>query len=328
MKPVRRALALALAATFGAALAPAALAQSAANWPVKPIRMIVPFTGGSGTDIVARAVSERLSQNLGQPVIIENRPGAGGTIGAALVAKAEPDGYTILVQSSSHTVTPTTYKSLTYDTERDLAGVTPIAALPNVLIVSPSKGVKSVKELVAAAKAKPGTMNYASAGAGSATHLNAERFRLAAGFDGVHIPFKGTPEAVTEVITGRVDMYFCPVVSALPFLRDNKVVGLAVGSSKRSSVLPDLPTTVELGFANSDYNFWVGMLVPSKTPKDIVAKIHAETLKALGAPDVKERLAKLGAEPMTMSPAEFDRYIAEEIKSNAVLIRAAKIESN
>ena len=310
------------------ALALTASTAGAQSWPVKPIRLIVPFTGGSGTDIVARTVSERLGANLGQPLVIENRPGAGGTIGAALVAKAEPDGYTVLVQSSSHTVTPTTYPTLPYDTVRDLAGVTPVASLPNVLIISPTKGIRSVAELVAAAKAKPGSLNYASAGSGSATHLNVERFRLGAGFEGVHIPFKGTPEAVTEVITGRVDVYFCPVVSALPYLKDGKVLGLAVGSSKRSSVLPDLPTTVEAGIANSDYNFWVGMLVPAKTPRDIINRLHAETVKALNAPDVKDRLAKLGAEPMIMSPGEFDKYIRDEIASNAVLIKAAKIETN
>src|SRR5438132_1077074 len=194
-------------------------AQSAAwaqAWPSKPIRIIVPFTPGSGTDIIARTVTERLSPQLGQPIVIENRPGAGGTIGAALVAKSAPDGYTLFVHSSSYTVTPSTYKDLPYDTLRDLTGVIPLALLPNVLVMAPSKGIRSVKELVAAAKAKPGSLNSASVGIGSATHLNAERFRLGAGIETVNVPFKGSPEALTEIVTGRVDFYFCPVNAVLP----------------------------------------------------------------------------------------------------------------
>src|SRR5262245_1382187 len=242
-----------------------ALAQS---WPVKPIRVIVPFTPGSGTDIMARTVSDKLTPQLGQPIVIENRPGAGGTIGGAIVAKSDPDGYTLFVHSSSYTVTPSTYKDLPYDTLRDLTGVIPLGLLPNVLVMAPSKGIRSVKELVAAAKARPGALNVATIGIGSATHLNAERFRFGAGIDVVAVPFKGTPEALTEVMTGRVDYYFCPVVAILPLLKDGKVLALAVGSTKRSSALPDLPTTVQAGVPNSDYNFWVGMFAPAKTPRE------------------------------------------------------------
>ncbi len=231
---------------------------------------MVPFTPGSGTDIIARTVTERLSPQLGQAIIIENRPGAGGTIGAALVAKSDPDGYTLFVHSSSYTVTPSTYKDLPYDTLRDLTGVIPLALLPNVLVMAPSKGIRSVKELVAAAKAKPGSLNSASVGIGSATHLNAERFRLGAGIETVNIPFKGSPEALTEIVTGRVDFYFCPVNAILPLLKDGKLVALAVGSTKRSLALPDLPTTLEAGVPNSDYNFWVGMFAPAKTPREVV----------------------------------------------------------
>lgn len=312
----------------GAAVALASGGAGAQAWPSKPIRIIVPFTPGSGTDIIARALSDRLSANLGQPVVVENRVGAGGTIGAGVVAKADPDGYTILVQSSSHTVNPFTFQSLPYDTQRDFAGVTPLAVLPNVLIISPAKGIRSVQELVAAAKAKPGTINYASAGSGSATHLNAEKFRLNAGFDAVHIPFKGSPEAITEVMTGRVDYYFSPVVSALPQIKDGKLLALAVGSPTRSSVLPDVPTTVEAGVPNSEYTFWVGMLVPAKTPRDVVKKLHDEVQKALASPEVKERYAKLGAEPMPMTPEQFDAYIREEMAANEKLIRAAGIKAN
>ncbi len=314
-----------------AALTQIAAAQSAdpaPGWPNKTLRVVVPFTPGSATDAVGRIVSERLATQLGQTIVVENRPGAGGTIGMAVAAKANPDGYTILVHSSSYTVTPTTYPNTPYDTVRDFSGITPLANLPNVLIIAPSKGVRSLKELIAGAKARPGSLTYASAGAGSATQLNAERFRLGAGLEGVHVPFKGTPEALTEVITGRVDIYFCPVISVLQFIKDGRLLGLAVGSSRRSSALPDLPTTLEAGVANSDYNFWVGMAVPAKTPNGVLTKIHHNTLKTLQAADITERMAKLGAEQMQMTPRAFDAYIKTEIGSNAALVKAAKIAVN
>jgi len=297
-------------------------------WPAKPIKVIVPFTPGSATDIMARTASERLSTQLGQPVLVENRPGAGGTIGVGLVAKAEADGYTLLVHSSSYTVTPSTYQNLPYDTLRDLTGITPLGLLPNVLVISPSKGIRSVKELVAAAKARPGTMNAASAGMGSATHLNAERFRLGAGIEAVHVPFKGTPEALTEVIAGRVDYYFCPVVAVLPFLKDGKMLALAVGSTKRSTALAELPTTVEAGVPNSDYNFWVGMFAPSRTQRETINRLYQETVKALRSPDVREKMARLGAEPMDYDPGQFNAYLRDEIASNAALVKAAGIKAN
>ncbi len=302
--------------------------DSAPGWPNKTLRVVVPFTPGSATDAVGRIVSERLSTQLGQTIVVENRPGAGGTIGMAVAAKANPDGYTILVHSSSYTVTPITYPNTPYDTVRDFSGITPLANLPNVLIIAPSKGVRSLKELIAGAKSRPGSLTYASAGAGSATQLNAERFRLGAGLEGVHVPFKGTPEALTEVITGRVDIYFCPVISVLQFIKDGRLLGLAVGSSRRSSALPDLPTTLEAGVANSDYNFWVGMAVPAKTPNGVLAKIHHNTIKTLQAADITERMAKLGAEQMQMTPRAFDAYIKTEIGTNAALVKAAKINVN
>ena len=305
------------------ALCSAAHAQS---WPSKPIRVIVPFTPGSGTDIIARTVGEKVSHQLGQPVVVENRPGAGGTIGSAIVAKSEPDGYTLLVHSSSYTVTPSTYKDLPYDTLRDLTGVVPLGLLPNVLVMAPSKGIRSVKELVAAAKAKPGAMNSASVGVGSATHLNAERFRLGAGIDTVNVPFKGSPEALTEIMAGRVDFYFCPVNAVLPLLKDGKLVALAVGSTRRSLALPDLPTTLEAGVPDSDYNFWVGMFAPSKTPRETVQKLYQEAAKALHSPDVREKLGRLGAEPMEYTPEAFNAYLRREIAANAALVKAAGIK--
>jgi len=302
-------------------------AASAQPWPAKPLRVIVPFTPGSATDIMARTVAEKLSAQLGQPVLVENRPGAGGTIGVGAVARADPDGYTILVHSSSYTVTPSTYTNLPYDTLRDLTGITPLGLLPNVLVIAPSKRLRSVKELVAAAKANPGAMNAASIGVGSATHLNAERFRLGAGIDVVNIPFKGTPEALTEVMTGRVDYYFCPVNAALPLLKEGRLLGLAVGSTHRSVALPDLPTTLEAGIPNSDYNFWVGMFVPAKTPREVINRLYQETSRAQHSPEVREKLSRLGAEPMDLPPEKFNAYIRDEIAANAALVKAAGIKA-
>jgi len=320
--------ALALTVVPASALAQTASTGSGPAWPTKSLRVVVPFTAASATDIVARMVAERLSAQFGQTLVVENRPGAGGTIGVGVVARAESDGYTILVHSSSFTVTPSTYPNQPYDTARDFSGITPLANLPNVLVIAPSKGIRSVKDLVAAAKAKPGTLTYASAGAGSATQLNAERFRLGAKFDAVHVPFKGTPEALTDILTGRVDYYFCPVISVLQFIKDGKLLALAAGSTKRSSALPDVLTTLEAGIPNSDYNFWVGMMVPGKTSRAIVNKLYQNTLQALQTPDLRERMAKLGAELMIMTPAEFDAYIRNEIASNAALVKAAAIVVN
>ena len=306
-------------------IAAGATAQSA--WPSKPVKLIVPFTAGSITDIMARTIAESLSKNLGQPVIIENKPGAGGTIGAAQVAKSEPDGYTVLIVSSGHVLNPAIYPSLPYDTVKDLTGVTPIAAVPNVLLVSPARGWKTVGDMLAAAKARPGQMNYASAGTGSATHMNAEKFKLQAGIDAQHIPFKGTPEAMTDVIGGRNDWVFAPMAAALPLVKDGKVQALAVSSPQRSSSLPNVPTTVEAGVPGSDYTLWVGMIVPSATPAAIVKRLHEETLKAIASPEVKARLAAQGAEAFTLEPAAFNAFIKTEMESAAVIAKTANLKA-
>jgi len=311
-----------------ALLAASGPACAQAVWPSKPLRVVVAFTPGSATDIIARTIGERLTAQLGQPVVVENRPGASGTIGAAAVARSDPDGHTILVNSSSHTVAPATMKELPYDTLRDLSGVAPLGNLPNVLVVSPAKGYRSAADLVAAAKARPGKLNYASGGVGSAAQLNAERFRLSAGFEAVHVPFKGAPEALAQVLAGEVDFYFCPIVPALPMLKDGRLAAVAVGSNRRAAALPEVPTTLEAGYPNSDYNFWVGMFVPAKTPREIVARLHQETLKAMQAPEVAQRLARLGAEPMPMTPEQFDAYLRDEVAANAALVRAAGIKAN
>jgi tripartite-type tricarboxylate transporter receptor subunit TctC len=295
-------------------------------YPDRPIHFIVPFTAGSGTDIVARTVGEAMSRNLKQPIVIENRPGAGGTLGAAQVAKSAPDGYTLLIHSAGHVANAAIYPSLPYDTIRDFAGVTPLATLPNVLIVAPAKGFKSVQDLVDRARANPGTLNYGSAGNGSATHMNAEIFRLSAKFDAQHIPYKGTPEAMTETATGRLDFFFAPLSSALPLIKDGRLQALAVGTAQRSPLLPDVPTTLEAGFPHSDYVFWVALLAPAATPRPIIDRLNAEALKALASPEVREKLTVLGAEPMPMSPAAFDAFIKAEAARMAQVVKSAGIQ--
>jgi tripartite-type tricarboxylate transporter receptor subunit TctC len=319
----RRTLALSLAGL--AALAPlGAAAQS--GYPNKPIRVIVPFASGSTTDIIARAITDKMSQSMGQQLVVENRGGASGTIGQAAVAQAAPDGYTIMIHSSSHTVSPHTFAKLPFDTEKDFVGVTPISSTPNVLVISPSKNIKTLGELLSAARAKPGTMNFASAGQGSATHLNAEKFKLAAKIDAVNVPFKGSAEAVTEVMAGRVDYYFSPIAPVIGQIRNGQLVPLAVGSPKRSAALPQVPTTAEAGVPGSEFNFWIGMMAPAKTPREIVNRLQQEVVKALNTPEVKERFTTLGADAWTLSPEQFDGYIRDEIKSNAALVKAAGLE--
>ena len=298
------------------------------NWPIKPIRVISPIGPGSAADILARTVSEQLAAQLGQPLVVENRPGAGGTLGANAVAKADADGYTILIHSVTHAIAPAAFASLPYDPVGDFAAVTPLANFPSLLVVAPSKKIGSVQELVSAARKNTGALNYASGGVGTPPHLNAERFRLSAGFEAQHVPFKSLPEALTEVMTGRVDFYFVPAFPALPLIKEGRLLALAVSSAKRLASLPDVPTTVESGFPNSEYNFWVGMFVPAKTPRDIIARLHSETVKALAVPSVREKLAKLEVEPMSMTPEQFQTYVKEEIDLNAVLAKAAGIRQN
>ncbi len=298
---------------------------AADEWPEKPVRIVVPLTAGSATDVMARTVARKLSAELGQSFIVENKPGAAGTIGVGTVARARPDGYTLLVQSSSYTITPITYPNTPYDTLRDLAGVTPLAVLPQVLVVAPEKGIKTVQELVALAKARPGVLNYGSAGVGTANQLNAERFRIGAGIDTVHVPFKGTPEVVNELLAGRIDYFFCPINVCLPLIGAKRVIALGMGSSQRSAALPELPTTLELGVPESDYNFWVGLFVPAETPRDVVGRLYRETARALQDPAVRDSLAGLGAEQNLMEPKAFDAEIRREIEANAGLVKAAGI---
>ncbi len=319
MKLVRQFAAFALCA-LAAGTAPAQ------GWPTKPVKLVVPFTAGSATDILARTVGQKLTELWGQPVIVDNRPGAGGTIGTALVAKSPPDGYTLLVNSAAHAYNPSIYTSLSFDTVKDFVDVTPLAGQPNVLVVAPSSGYKTVADLIAAAKAKPGELNFGSAGTGSGTHLNAEKFRLAAGIDVVHIPYKGTPEALTDTMTGRITYFFSPISAALPHVREGKLVALGVSSGKRSSALPNVPTIAESGLPGFDYNLWVGVFAPAGTPADVVDKIARDTARALGTPELKDRLTALGAESMPMSTPEFTKFVDAEIEDSGKVIRAANIK--
>jgi len=323
--PMTRRDALLLA---GAALLTADGALAQAEWPRgQVIRVVVPFTAGSGTDVVARLLGEKLGPALGTSIVVDNRAGAGGTLGAALVAKAPPDGYTLLVHSAGHVVNPAIYANLSYDTLKDFTGITALASLPNVLVTAPDR-FKDVRDLVEQAKSKPGTLNYGSAGNGSATHMNAEVFRFAAGLQAQHVPFKGTPEALNETMAGRIDWFFAPMVSALSLVQSGKLKALAVGTAKRSDVLPQLPTTVEAGVPGSEYLFWVGLFAPARTSAAIVDRLHDEVVKIMASADMKERLDKLGAEPFLMSPAAFDKFIVDETAKSQQIVRAAGIKAN
>ena len=309
----------ALAALLVAA-SPWALAQT---YPSKTIHIIVPFAAGSATDVAARLIGERLNAAWGQPVIVENKPGAGGTIGIAQTAKADPDGYTLVVVSTGHVVNDVLYKDLPYDVLGDLAGVAPLVNLPSVLIVPPSLGVKNVKELVARAKAKPGDFNYGTAGVGSAAHINTEKFNKAAGITAVHVPLKGTPPILSETMGGRLQYAWVPIIASLGPIKDGKLQALAVSTATRNSTLPDVPTIAEAGYPGGQFDFWVGLLAPSRTPKDVVAKINAEVNKALASPEMKDRLAKLGGEPMKMSPEQYDAFMRKEHDVLGQLMRDA-----
>jgi tripartite-type tricarboxylate transporter receptor subunit TctC len=309
------------------ALALHAIDAGAQAWPTKPLRAIVPVGAGSATDVVHRLVLEQLSAQLGQPIVVENRVGAGGTIGSTLVAKAAPDGYTILAHGSAHTIAPALYKSLPYDPSRDFIAVVPVGISPNVLVASPARGWSTVADLVAAAKARPDALNFSSVGVGTATHLSAERFVSSAGIRAMHVPFKGGAEAMLEVIAGRIDFFFGPVALVLPQIREGKLRALAVNAANRSAALPDVPTLREAGFKDADYPIWFGLFVPAKTPSDIVDKLSRETLAALQVPAVRGKLAALGVDPMAMSPARFATYVDGEIALNAELARKAGLKA-
>jgi tripartite-type tricarboxylate transporter receptor subunit TctC len=298
----------------------------AQGFPTRPVKIIVPFTAGSATDILARTVGQKLSEMWGQPVVIDNRAGAGGTIGAGIVAKSPADGLTLMVHSAAQAVNAAIYPTLPYDTLRDFVQVAPLGGQPNVLVVAPSSGYKTTADLIAGATKNPGGLNFASAGIGSGTHINAEKFNLLAGIKAVHIPYKGTPEALTETMTGRVTYFFSPISAALAHIREGKLVALGVSSAKRSSSLPNVPTIAESGLQGFQYNLWIGMFAPAGTPPDVVEKINRDVNHILSEPDVRERLISLGAEAMPMTPAEFDKFMRQEMEDSAKVVKAAGIK--
>ena len=325
----RRAVArLLVGALAGALSARAAAAPASAQdpaWPTRNVAVIVPLGAGSASDIIARVVMEQVGRQFGHTFVVENRPGAGGTIGANAVAKATPDGYTILAygaMASAHAL----YSKLPYDTLHDFVPVIPLGQQPLVVVTSPQKGYKTLGELIAAAKAKPGELSFTSAGIGSASHFGAERIRASAGFDALHIPFKGAAEAVSEVVAGRADFSVQLFATTLGLIRQGQLVALAVSAPTRTAAAPDVPTTIEAGLpANSVYPFYSALDLPAKTPRDIVEKLHRETAKALADPAVRQRLAAIGVEPMEMSLAEFDAFFREDVEANVALVKAAKI---
>ncbi|CAN5920731.1 tripartite tricarboxylate transporter substrate binding protein [soil metagenome] len=312
----------------GLALAASAGGARAQEYPDRLIKIVVPISTGSTTDILARLLADQLRQALGQPVIVENRPGAGGTIGSSIVAKAPPDGYTLMIVSSAHTSNPALYASLPYDSLTDFKGITMLTTMPNILVVAPSKGIKTVAELVARAKAKPGEMTYGSGGVGSAAHMNAEQFRAMAGIDALHVPYKGTPEMMADLVAGRIDFAFISVVGVAGAIKEGKLTALASGTDKRSKLLPDVPTTVEGGVPGSSYNVWVGLFAPGGTPNVIVDKLNRTTVAILQSPEIVEKFAALGADAAAMTPAAFDTYVAKEITTIKELVKTAKIPTN
>lgn len=299
--------------------------SSAGDWPTKPVRVIVPYSAGSASDIIPRTVFTLAEKQLGQPMVIENRAGGGTVIGTAAVARTEGDGYTILSTSSAFTTVPLTVATLTYDPVRDFSAILPLATMANVLVVSPAKGFKTVGEFVAYARAHPGLINYVTIGKGSAAHLNSERFRLSAKFEAQPVPYKGSPEGLLDVMTGRVDFYFSPLLPALSLIREGKLAALAVSSSQHDPLLPDVPTTLEAGYPDSEYNFWFGTFAPAKTPRPIVQRLHEASAAALQDAAVKEKLANLGVRPSPMTPAQFDAYVRIELGRNQALVKAAGI---
>lgn len=300
-----------------------ALAQS--SYPNQAIKFIVPFTAGSTSDVIARAVTERLERAFKQPCIVDNRPGAGGTVGASAVAAAPGDGYTVLIHSAGHVANAALYPNLRYDTLADFTPVTMMASMPNVLVVSPTKGYASVKDLVQKTRSGAGTVMYGSAGNGSGSHIAAEKFRLAAGLPPAHVPYRGAPEALNDVMGGRIDWFMAPIAVASSLISAGKLTPLAVGTTKRAAQLPNVPTTVESGYPDSDYAFWIGMFVSAKTPPEIVARLHAETAAALRSEEVRARFGRLGAEPTGMPQKDFALLVSAEASATAALIKKAAI---
>jgi tripartite-type tricarboxylate transporter receptor subunit TctC len=298
----------------------------AETWPSRLIKATIPFGAGSAADVVPRLVLDRLAVELGQPIVIENRAGAGGTLGTGVVAKADPDGYSILATSSALTIAPAIFPNLGFDATKDLASVLMIGSSANVMIVPPSRPWKTVQDFIADAKAKPGSISFGSVGIGSAVHISSEKFRLAAGIEATHVPYRGGSEVIADILGGRIDFYFCPLATALPLIREGQVRALLVSTPKRVADLPDVPTPLEAGLKDAESAIWFGVFVPGKAPHEIVEKIHAAGVKVLSDPLMQENLKRLGVEALPMSAAEMDDLVKRETAANMEVIKAAGIK--
>ena len=303
-----------------------ALPVKAQNYPNKPVRLVIAFTPGSSIDIVSRAVAAKLQEHWGQPVVAENRAGAGGSIGSKVVADAAPDGYTLLANSSAHASNPGIYAKLSYDTLKDFTNLALMGSTPNVLITGQETGWKTLKDFVAAAKASPGKLNFSSAGVGSGTHFNLEKLKLAAGIDVVHVPYKGTPEAIGDTIGGRVCCYWAPLNAALPHVNGGRAVGLAVSSAKRNALLPNVASVAEQGYPGFDYTLWLGLWGPANLPADIAAKINKDVNAVLTRADLREQLTRLGTEPGSYPMPEFTTFVRKEVEDTQKVLLAAGIK--
>jgi tripartite-type tricarboxylate transporter receptor subunit TctC len=311
-----------LAAAFAACAMPAV----AQDFPTKPVRVIVSFTPGSATDIVGRIVTAKLAEYWGQPVIVENRSGAGGAIGSAAVSKSPPDGYTLLINSSAHSVNPAIFANLPYDTVKDFTDIAALAIQPNVLVVAADSRFKTLKDLLDYARANPGKLNFGHAGVGSGTHLNTEKLLAQAGVTATVVPFKGTPEVVAAILSGSVDCYWVPISAGLSMIRGGKLRPLAMSTAKRNPQLPDLPTTAEAGVKGAETALWFGLWGPPGMPRELVAKISADVRKAVADPGVREKLLNLGNDTLDMTPEQFSAFIREEIDVNKRILSAAGVK--
>jgi tripartite-type tricarboxylate transporter receptor subunit TctC len=304
----------------------AAAAGAAQSFPTRPVRVIIAFPAGSATDIIGRVITQKVSELWGQTVVTDNRGGAGGSIASSIAAKAPADGYTLIINSSAHAVNPSMYAKLPYDTQKDFIDVMPLVGQPNVLVVGPASRFKNFGAYLAEAKANPGKVTFAFAGLGSGTHLNAEKFKLAANVDFNMISYKGSAEAINDVVGGRVDCYFSPISAGIGFVQSGKLRGLAVSSAKRSGLLPDVPTVAESGVPGFEFILWFGLWAPAGTPPTIVNKVHQDFSRALADPAVSGKLNSLGNEVMKMTPAQFKKFVGQEIAETARLFKAAGIK--
>jgi tripartite-type tricarboxylate transporter receptor subunit TctC len=303
-----------------------ATTAQAETWPSRLIKAIIPFGAGSAADVVPRVVFDRLAAELGQAIVVENRPGAGGTIGTAAVVKADADGYSILAQSSALSISPAIYPKLPFDITKDLSSALMIGVSANVMIVPVSRSWQTVQDFIADAKARPGSIVFGSVGVGSATHISAEKFRLAAGIETTHVPYRGGAEVIADILGGRIDFYFCPLATALPLIKEGRVRALVISTPKRVTDLPDVPTPAEAGLKNAESMFWLGVFMPAKTPRDIIDKFHDAGIKLLAEPSMQDSLMKLGVERLPMTPVEMDAFVAREIAENLEVIKAAGIK--